>query len=156
MTKQYSFAYCACMFISLCSYVYYCVCYMFIAVFVCLVQLYWDVCCCVLYSYDQLSIAVLHQWWRVVIIFREVRYCRYQPMMEMKALMMSSCTLYPVLYIIFLCVYIEIKLFIIPVDSSTFTINSSTGYIILSSSLDRERDQSYSLRVTVSNSNLLL
>ena len=77
-------------------------------------------------------------------------------MMEMKALMMSSCTLYPVLYIIFLCVYMEIKLFIIPVDSSTFTINSSTGYIILSSSLDRERDQSYSLRVTVSNSNLLL
>ena len=35
--------------------------------------------------------------------------------------------------------------------SSTFAINSSTGYIILTNSLDRETESSYTLRVIVSN-----
>ena len=33
-----------------------------------------------------------------MVIFREVIYCKYQLMMEMKASMMSSCTVYLVLY----------------------------------------------------------
>ena len=59
--KQNFFAYCACMSISLCSYISCYVRYMSIVVLVYLVQLYWCICCCVICPYDQLSIAILHQ-----------------------------------------------------------------------------------------------
>ena len=47
--------------------------------------------------------------------------------------------------VVIYCLYIESD------ASGTFTVNSSTGYIILSAPLDRENTSSYNFRVMVSD-----